>query len=798
MLKNYIKFGFRAITSDKKSALLHIVGLGISLASVVLISLWVNDELTYNSKFSKSDEIYQLTAQFETNSEKFNYSVPSPIAVFGKKEIPAVADACRAISTPKMSFGNGHLKFDEVGIYADDSFFKLFDLPSRFINVNQPFSSERALVITRSLAKKYFGKQDPLGQTIEIQLDWILKTNKEHFVISGVIDDFPENSSLNGDFILPISLLQDIKGENLQDKWGDFQYDVFFLLHKDADQHEVADQLTWMQKKQFGNLDTSVSSSGLYRDFSYHLQRITESNLYKPNGRADGIQLVYTFSGVAFIILLIACMNYVNLVTAKMTKKSREMSLRKIVGASRKDLFFQYTVESSIIFFIALLFAITLANLSMPIFNMLSRKNLAIDFLSNDIYIIFVLTFSTTFIFAGIYPAILFSRNKVVNLLKTEITPLGSKQNVRKLLVVIQFSFTVILIVSTIAFKNQLDFMRQKNLGYDKENVFLFEQKNFLEHYDAIRNELEKQPGIRGVTAASSDLSNFGSETADISWAGKSQDQRNFFITQVSIDRNFTEVMDIRLTEGIGFTGTAADSSYAIINETALREMGIKDPIGKTIQFHQRELTIAGVARDFNFNDLKTEIKPCILFMGMGYALGGMYVKAAPGNADVALDAVQKLWTKYNPETDFSYFFLDEAFDRLYKKDILSTQLITVFSVLAILLSCMGLAGLITFTTETKLKEIGIRKTLGASVYGIVLLILKDFLVPVFISITIAFPISWLIISRWLDNYVYRISLDWWIFMLSALITLVLVLLTAGRTSIKAAKMNPVNSLRNE
>ncbi|SJN23530.1 ABC transporter permease [Sphingobacterium sp. JB170] len=798
MLKSYIKFGLRAVTSDKKSSLLHIVGLSISLASVILISLWINDELSFNTAFSKYSRTYQATAQFDKHSEKFNYTVPAPIATIGKTEIPAIEDACRIFKSAKIAFSNGQLRYDESGIYADNSFFNLFDLPSKFIDTEKPFSSHRSIVITKSLADKYFGTQDPLGQTIELQLDWILQTKTEPFVVSGVIDNFPENSSLNGDFILPIALLKNIRGNDFDMQWGNFQYQVYFLLSKDSDPQAVSNQLTNMQKKRFQDVDGTAANEGLYRNFSYFLQPISDVNLYSPTGKDKGMQLIYTFCGIGLAILLIASVNYVNLVTAKTTKRRKEITLRKIAGAKKTDLFFQYVAESGTIFLIALLIAIVLAYLFIPLFNDLSGKNLTMDLRSKNIYLIFAITFFTTFVFAGIYPAILFSRNKPTSLFQTNTTSFGNKNNLRKLLVVLQFSFTVVLIISTITFGRQLHFMRKMDLGYDKENVFLFEQKNFLARYDAIRDELEKQPGILGVTAASSDLSNFGSETADINWEGKSIDQINFFITQVSIDRNFTEVMDIPLNQGIGFTGTAADSNHVILNETAIKEMGIKNPIGKTIDFHQRKFTITGITKDFNFNDLKTEIKPCILFMGMGFALGGMYVRTAPDKADIAIEAVEKLWSKYNPETEFNYFFLDDAFDRLYKEDIVSAQLVTIFSVLAILLSCMGLAGLIVFTTETKLKEIGIRKTLGASVNSIVLLIVKEYMAPVFIAILVAFPVAWLIVSKWLENYVYRTPVDGWIFILSGVVTIILVFLTAARISIKAAKTNPVNILRNE
>ncbi|MGH2623293.1 MAG: ABC transporter permease, partial [Sphingobacterium sp.] len=528
----------------------------------ILISLWISDELTFNRIFSKADNIYQLSAKFDDQNDKFTYTSPPAISTFAAAGIPAIDQGCKVLKSMRISFRNEQVAYDESGLYADPSFFNIFDLPAKFIHENQPFSTPRSIVISKQLAQKYFGSQNPLGQTSELELDWIIKTKKEPFVVSGIIDNFPENSSLKGDFILPMELLKSIKGNDFENQWGEFQYSVYFLLHHQANPQEVAKQLTKIQKNKFNTEETSDQNSGLYAQFRYYLQPLNQVNLYRPDGQGNGIQVVYTLMSIGFIILLIACVNYVNLMTAKTTKRSKEISLRKIVGAKKMQLIFQYLTESSIIFSIALFLAIMMAYFCIPFFNEIAGKDLAFDFLSRDLYYILSITFLTTIILAGIYPAIIFSKKRVIGVTNGGVSAGTPQNHVRKLLVVIQFSCTIILIVSTIVFGKQFDFMRNKDLGYDQENVFLFEQKNFLGHYDAIRDELEKQAGILGVTAASSDLSNFGSETADIDWQGKSSEQQNFFITQVGIDRNFLQVMDIELSAGHGFLGTPADSNY--------------------------------------------------------------------------------------------------------------------------------------------------------------------------------------------------------------------------------------------
>ena len=796
MIRQYFKYGIRSLKKDKKSSIFLIFGLSISLIAVILIALWVTDELTFNGKFSKSDRIYQLAASFDDKSNQYTYSSPAPIATFALDQIPSIEEICRIQKSTTTSFVSGTNQFNETGFFADPSFFKIFGNTTESSNKNI-LSSINSIVLTKSMADKLFPNENAIGKTIQLELDWILKSGKEAFVISAVLDDFSENSSLKGSFILPFSLLKKIKGDNYDSEWGNFQNNTFVLLKKGANPEHIAQQFSNIQKQKFGTNDGS-GNEGLYKNFEYYLQNIQSLNLYNPKGEQQGVLLVYSILGLGIVILAISCANYINLITAKATKRGKEISLRKVIGASKKHLFFQYITESGILFLVSLIIAVVFTYLLLPFFNDLTDKKLAIDLFSHEIYLIGTITFFSTLLLAGIYPAILFSSNKLIQLIKSDSNPLGNQVKVRKGLVILQFTCTIILITGTIVFQKQIDFMRNKDLGYNKENVFLFEQKNFLPHYDAIRNELEKQPGILGVTAASSDLTNFGSETADIGWEGKSIEQTNFFITQVAVDRNFTKVMDISFKNGNGFTGTAADSSHVLLNEKAVQEMGIKDPIGKSIEFQGRKMTIVGIMKNFNFNDLKTEIKPCAFFLGNGESLGGMYVRAESNKIDQAISSVQNMWNKYNPEYELGYNFLDESFNKLYKKDLVSAKLISIFSILAIVLSCMGLTSLIIYSTELKVKEIGIRKTLGASVSSIILLITKEYISLIILSILIAFPLTWIIASQWLANYVYKTSLDWWIFLISGVSIICLAILSAGRISIKAAKANPINALRND
>ena len=797
MIIQNFKFGIRSLMKDKKSTILLIFGLTISLVAVILIALWITDEVTYNRSFKKSDRTYQLVARFDKDLDKFTYSSPAVIANHIKTDITGIEEICRIQKSALTSFRTTLGQFNEEGIFADNSFIDIFTPNIDLQNDQNLFPSDHSIVITETLAKKLFKNIDPIGQSIQLELDWILKTGDEAFNVSGVIKDFPENSSLKGSFILPYNLLKRIKGKDFESEWGNFQTTTFILLNSNTEAKDISKQLTTIQKSKFGT-DDENTQGGLYNKFEYRLQNIQNLTLYSPTGEGKRILLVYTFLILGLAILSIACVNYVNLVTAKATKRSKEIGLKKIIGASKKHLFFQYIFEAIIVFAISMFSAILIAYLLMPFFNQLAEKQLHFSFRSIELYFVILITFITSILLAGIYPATLFSSQKLSGLLKSSDPSKSGKSIIRKTLIVVQITSTVMLIIGSIVFEKQIQFMRKKDLGYDKENVFLFEQKNFLPHYEAVRNDLEKESGILGVTAASSDLTNFGSETADISWKGKTANQTNFFITQVGIDRNFTKVMGIPLVDGKGFTGTASDSNYVYLNESAIQQMAIKDPIGKSIELYGKNMIIAAVMKDFNFTDLKTAIKPCVFFLGNGFALGGMYVKASPNETQKAVAAVQRLWAKYNPDYTFQYNFLDESFDKLYKTDLVSGKLISILTIIAIILSCMGLAGMIVFTTELKVKEIGIRKTLGATVNNILLIIVKDYFLLIGISFLIAFPISWLILSKWLENYIYRTSINYWVFLVTAAITMILAFITIAKISMKAAKANPINSLRNE
>jgi len=434
----------------------------------------------------------------------------------------------------------------------------------------------------------------------------------------------------------------------------------------------------------------------------------------------------------------------------------------------------------------------------MPFYNDLSGKNLIFNFYDGRVLVLYGCALLVTVLFAGIYPALTLAAFNPAVALKGLIPGLGKNAVFRKMLVVVQFTCSIILIISTVIIGQQLKYIRQKNLGFDKENIVTFNGRKFADHYDAIKAELEKQPGITGVTAGSNDIMNIQSSTGDAEWDGKTADQANFMINQMDVDRNFLKVMNLQLVSGTGFSGTPADSAHYIINEEAAKQMHIKDPVGKRFVFHNREGTIVGVVKDFHFQNMRLNIQPCIFSYKMFWNWWRFYVKTTSNNAPQAIAAIQKTWKQYNPDYELEYQFLDQRFDEMYKNDIHVGELFNCFAGIAIIISCLGLFGLVTYMAETKIKEIGIRKTLGASVSNIIMLLSKDFMKLVFISFFIAFPIAWFMMHKWLTNYAYRTTLQWWVFAVAGGCAFAIAFITVSSKAFRAAQSNPVKALRSE
>jgi ABC-type antimicrobial peptide transport system permease subunit len=531
---------------------------------------------------------------------------------------------------------------------------------------------------------------------------------------------------------------------------------------------------------------------------SFQLQNLADIHLVSADGNNASLRMVQIFMLVVILLLAIASINYVNLSTARSLIRAKEVSIRKIIGAKKHHLFFQFLAETLVLFCFATMLAIFLIFLLMPLYNNISGKVLSFSLTDINVWKAAGLAVSGTLIVSAIYPAILLSSFKPIESLKGKISSGIGIASFRKALVVFQFAISVILLVCTITMSSQLAFIKSKDLGYDKSFVFSVPlTQEVVDHMDAVKTELKNQRGILNVSTSDAyDIANVNSSTGDIGWETKPV-KSNMTITQLAVDKDFIPIMKIQFIEGNNFSGMPADSAHYILNETAVREMGLKAPyVGQEISFHNWKGTIIGVVKDFNFKSLKEKISPLLFFTRWKGNI--LHVRTTAGNAQQAIAATEEQYKKYAGDIPFSYNFLDKSFEAQYKSDQQAGTLFNVFAGIAIFISCLGLFGLATYTAQVKTKEIGIRKVLGASVSGIVQLISKDFLKLVIIAIIIATPIAWWAMSKWLQGFAYRVNISWWVFALAGILALLIALVTVSFQAIKAAIANPVKSLRTE
>jgi len=531
-------------------------------------------------------------------------------------------------------------------------------------------------------------------------------------------------------------------------------------------------------------------------DIGYVWLPLSEVHLYLSDGGDGGIGTVRMFAIIAILILVIACINYVNLSTARSMLRAKEVSLRKIVGAARAQLFMQFIAETALLFVIAVALSLFLVYLLIPSFNEVSGKNIILDFADYHLWLVISATVTGTLIISSVYPALLLSSFEPVKALKGKITAGISNATFRKTLVVIQFTFSIILIVGTIVIGNQLQYMRSKQLGYDKENVLSMRMINMGAHIDAVKADLLRQPGISDVTYANANIIDYGNQTGANDWDGKEPGE-TIMISPLNVTKNFIPFFKMQLLQGRNFSGGVSDSMHFILNEAAVTAMRIKDPVGKRFKLWNTEGTIIGVVKDFHFTSMRSKIKPAV-FYSQSLTNGRFYIKTTGKNAPQAITAASRQWKKYNADFPFNYTFLDDSFKRLYQSEQRTGLLFNIFAVMAIFISCLGLLGLAAYTAQVRTKEIGVRKVLGASINSILQLLAADFIKLVFIAIVIAMPIAWYAMHKWLQEFAYKVNISWWVFVLAGCIAIAIALITISLQTIKAALSNPVKSLRTE
>jgi len=791
MIRNYFKTAWRNILRNKFYASINVIGLTVGLTVGLLILLWVNDELNFDGFHKKSKQIYQMEAQIGTGTSKQTWGgVPAPIATHAVKEIPEVVNSVRIGQNYDYAIFRYKDKLLPAGengaYYTEPSLFKIFDFKLLRGNANNPFPDLHSIIITESTAKRFFDDADPIGKVL-------LADNRDNYTVAGILPDFPEKSTLKADMLFSFDVVKKNFGGNgnwktVEDDWGDYFYQTFLLLRPGASPQTVANKLTAIHQ--------SAQKEAVGAGLNYKMQALEKIHLYNPDGTPAGLQTVKIFLIVAILILLIACINYVNLSTARAMMRSKEVSVRKIIGAERLQLFAQFIIETTLFFSIALILSCIAVKLLMPVYNNISGKQMTFDLMDLAVWKVIGLIAICTLAASSIYPALLLSSFKPISALKGKISLGIGNALFRKALVVTQFIFSIGLIIGTLIINNQLKYIREKDPGYDRSQVFSFGMRDMQKNYQGIRAELLEQPGIKAVTSAQDNIVSIDGNTGDTDWDGKAPNQ-SFLIHPMSIDREYFKFFKLKLADGDSFLGVAADSAHYILNETAVREIGMKNPVGKRFKLHDRDGIIVGVVKDFNFASLKQKIEPFIFYYRPGNNWR-MFVKTSGKDAPRALEAVRNVWKKYNSAFPFDYSFLDDDYDHMYKSDQRSGKLFSAFAGIAIFISCLGLFGLATYTSQVKIKEIGIRKVLGASVTNITTMLSKDFMALIVISLVIASPVAWFLMGKWLQDYAYRVNIEWWVFALAGLATIVIASMTISYQAIKAALMNPVKTLRSE
>ena len=788
MLFNYLKIAFRNLYRHKAFSLINISGLAIGMACSIFILFWVRDELSFDQFHPQADRMYRLIC----NAGAFKAAVsPAGFASGLKSQLPAIQNITRISKPQSALFESGDHKFQEKQIiFVDSNFFDLFHFPLLRGNLKTALEKPDGILITENMARKYFGEEDPMGKVLR-------KDNQDNFKVTGILANIPTNSHLQFDFIIPMSAIEETDYDVVNHVWDRFNYYTYLLLDPNTN---VSSQGLTKLGKQIDNVYTS-KVKGLQVNF--HLQPLTSIHL-TPGLQVDlpghgNRQYVNIFFFVALIILAVACINFMNLATARSARRAKEVGLRKVVGAGRFQILAQFLGESVFIALISFALAILLVWTLLPAFNQLADKSVGLQSLDAKIIVSLLGLAIITGLISGIYPAIYLSGFRPAKVLKGKGKTSGGNLVFRNGLVVTQFIVSIVLLVGTGVVYRQLQFIKNMNLGFEKRNLLYIPMTGELwNKMDAIKSELEKQPLTSDYSIVSDLPANLITGTVNIDYEGKDP-KSQIVIPSMNVDENFTRVFQMTMLNGRSFsTAFKADSSNFVVNEKAVQMMGMttKNAVGKSLSFGGTKGIIIGVVKNFNFKPIQQPIEPLILRPNK-YG-GFIFVRTKPGNTETTIKELEKICQQLNPAYPFDYAFLDEDLANLYKGEQRIGSLFNVFAILAIFISCLGLYGLSAFIAEQRTKEIGVRKALGASVYNIVYLLSTNFTRVILIAILISVPISWYFIHQWLQGFAYHVEVGWGIFVLGALAALFIAWCTVSYESIKSAMANPVNSLRSE
>ena len=756
----------------------------MGLATGFIMLLWVSGEYRMNGYHRHASNIYRLNQVVKWGEEEATWEVtPAPLAGFLKQNIPAVQDVVRfKLQGDKQPVvANGRDFIAERYGYAENNLFRIFDFPVVKGDPAAPFAKGLSAVLTESTAKKYFGNEDPIGQP--------LRFRDTTCFVSAVVKDVPAESSMQFDVLFSLDVVRaKFRGngdwKTIDEDWGNASFETFVLLKDGASRKNIATSVLNAMKK--GNPQSAVTG--------YSLQPLRDIYHYYPDGRKGRIILVEVFFIVALFILAIAAINYINLVTARATQRIKEIGVRKVVGAEKAQLFWQFFVETGVLLVLSSVVAVLFIRVLLPVFEQVSGSQLLVSFSNSSMWMLIGCMGGLIWLVTGSYPAFLLSSFKTIPSLKGQggTTRTGL---LRKSLVMLQFVVSITLLLSTVVIHRQMDYVQSRNLNLLTDNVLNIPVYK-LKDAEGFKNALASLPGSKAITSSSVMLFDGTNSTGDIDWPSKPKDAQ-MSINTFDVDKNFLSFFGTKVLSGFDFRNTSPGTPSYILNETAVRKMGLKNPVGQIIKLHEQPGPVVGVVKDFHFESLHNEIGPAIL-QYQPDNLVTVYVKVEPAQTQGLLIAAQKLWKQYESKLPMEYYFLDDQIALQYDKENRAKKLFDAFAFITLFISCLGLFGLATHSAERRVKEVGIRKVLGASVAQLTTLLSKEFIVLVGLAMLVAVPLVYLVMSKLLQYFAYRITLHWSIFLVTCAAAAAIALLTVGVQTARAAKLNPVKNLRTE
>ena len=795
MLKNYFKIALRYFTRHKVFASINIFGLAVGMACAILIMLWVKEELSYDRFHKNADDIYLVLR--ESNKEKMGVS-SKLLAQALKEELPEIANSTYIMPFPEsfaITLKRGDKSFTESAAMPASNFFEMFSFKFLEGDPATVLTDPNSIILTEGMAKKYFGDEDAMGKTLDIIAFGLKRTVK----VAGILQNIPSNSQMQKEIFIPFQWLQSL-GLGNWETWDNQSNHTYIQLKGNYDLEAVSKKITACEIRHFPRQNIKA--------LSYSLLPLTKIHLY-GNGikfldTTGNIKYVEIFSAIAVIILLIACINYMNLSTALSLKRAKEVGIKKAIGADRKTLMVQFFGESLFLSLIALIIAIVLVELFLPAFNQLAGKHLIIRYDDMSFLPMVIGVALLTSLVSGCYPAIFLSSFQPIQILKGKLRVSSSSVSIRKGLVVFQFALSIIMIICTIVVFHQLSFIRNSTLGLDKENILCIKLVGDAnKRSEALRNQLQQNSDILSISRSEPMNSGAWGNTLGVFWPGKPQNEnKTFWILHTDYD--LASTFKIEMSRGRYYSREylSDKTSAFVVNEAAVKSMNLKSPLDQEIQVWGRTGKIIGVTKDFHYSTFHTTVEPLIIRIPDDNQYDIFYrelsIRFKPGTLYTSMASIEKAWKEQMSGLPFEYYFYDEFLDSQYRSEQRMGTIFTSFSILSIVIACLGLFALASLAAEQRTKEIGIRKVLGASVSDITVILSKDFFLLVIMSNVIAWPISFYVMNKWLQGFAYRVELSWWVFVLASLMALLIAMMTVSWRAIKSATANPVESLRYE